>query len=73
MISAGLANAIEASFKASRLDIGQQAVLCVAMLEGALSLIIPNDIRAKMEEKLLRGITREHIDQALELMRQDHQ
>lgn len=73
-VTAGLVNMVEAAFKASRLDIGEQARLCVGMIESALSpLSIPSDVRAKMEEKLLRGITREHIDQALELLRSAHQ
>lgn len=64
-------NAIEEAFKSSRLDIGRQAILCVSMIEGILGVSASSATRAKMEEKLLHGITPVHISQALELLRQD--
>ncbi|TPK16670.1 hypothetical protein FJ872_17870 [Mesorhizobium sp. B2-5-9] len=64
-------NAIEAAFKSSRLDLSHQAILCTAMIEGILGITASSSTRAKMEEKLVHGITAEHITQALELLRLD--
>lgn len=61
---------VEAAFRASRLDLNGKARLCAEMIEEFEGIKASREVRARMEELLVHGVTPEHIKRAVEVLRQ---
>lgn len=65
-------NAIETEFRSMPVDVSTKAIIAVDRIEAALGMEFPSDVRAKLEEIFVHGVTPGHIDKAAELIGQHY-